>query len=90
MAKEAVLQVRMDADLKEAAEALYRRMGTSLAEAVRIFARQSIIEEGLPFRISTKPQSAAGILSAFAAPEKMKLEANAFAAAMVKKHEKTY
>ena len=36
MAKEATLQVRMDAELKEQAEALYREMGTSLAEAVRI------------------------------------------------------
>ena len=33
MAKEATLQVRMDADLKEEAEKLYRDMGTSLAEA---------------------------------------------------------
>ena len=36
MAKEATLQVRMDADLKEKAETLYKEMGTSFAEAVRI------------------------------------------------------
>ena len=41
MAKEATLQVRMDADLKDKVEALYREMGTSFAEAVRIFAKQS-------------------------------------------------
>ncbi len=47
--KQAILQVRMDSELKEQAEALYRQMGTSLAEAVRIFARQSVEEKAMPF-----------------------------------------
>lgn len=51
MAKQAVLQVRMDSDLKQSAEELYRRMGTSLAEAVRVFARQSVEENAMPFVI---------------------------------------
>ena len=51
MAKEATLQMRMDAELKEEAEQLYKDMGTSLAEAVRIFTRQSVQEQGMPFRI---------------------------------------
>lgn len=49
MAKEATLQVRMDAELKEQAELLYKQLGTSLAEAVRIFARQSVEERAMPF-----------------------------------------
>ena len=44
MAKEATLQVRMDAELKEKVEDLYKSMGTTFAEAVRIFARQSVEE----------------------------------------------
>ena len=52
MAKEATLQVRMDAELKEKVEALYKEMGTSFAEAVRIFAKQSIQENGMPFVIT--------------------------------------
>ena len=55
MAKEAVLQVRMDASLKAEAEQLYKDMGTSFAEAVRIFARQSVRETGMPFMISASP-----------------------------------
>ena len=47
--KEAVMQVRMDADLKEQVETLYRNMGTSFAEAVRIFAKQSVEENAMPF-----------------------------------------
>ena len=49
MAKEATLQVRMDAELKEQAENLYRNLGTSFAEAVRIFAKQSVQDKAMPF-----------------------------------------
>lgn len=49
MAKEATLQVRMDAALKEQVEQLYKDLGTSFAEAVRIFARQSVSQQGMPF-----------------------------------------
>ena len=42
MAKQAVYQVRMDKDIKDQVEVLYRRLGTTFAEAVRIFAVQSI------------------------------------------------
>lgn len=46
------MQVRVDADLKEQAEELYKKLGTSFAEAVRIFAKQSVRENAMPFRIS--------------------------------------
>lgn len=49
MAKEAILQVRMDSELKEQAELLYKQLGTSFAEAVRIFAKQSIEDKAMPF-----------------------------------------
>lgn len=51
MPKEAALQVRMDEDLKEQAEQLYKSLGTSFAEAVRIFAKQSVLESAMPFTI---------------------------------------
>ncbi len=49
MAEEAVLQVAMDAELMDRAERLYQRLGTSFAEAVRIFARRSVEEGAMPF-----------------------------------------
>ena len=55
MAKEATLQVRMDSELKEQAESLYRQLGASFAEAVRIFARQSVEERGMPFVMHLSP-----------------------------------
>ena len=51
MAKEATLQVRMDAELKEQVEELYKKLGTSFAEAVRMFAMQSVNEKAMPFTI---------------------------------------
>lgn len=51
MSKEAVMQVRMDSSVKEKAEKLYSSLGTSFAEAIRIFAAQSIEEKRMPFII---------------------------------------
>ena len=54
MAMDATLQIRMDKEIKSQVEALYRDMGTSFAEAVRIFAQQSLREGGMPFRPTLK------------------------------------
>ena len=54
MAMDAMLQIRMDKEIKSQVEALYRGMGTSFAEAVRIFAQQSLREGGMPFRPTLK------------------------------------
>ena len=70
MAREAILQVRMDADLKEKAESLYRGLGISFAEAVRIFAKQSILENGMPFVMSAGIRNTYGRLSRYADPSK--------------------
>ena len=54
MAMDATLQIRMNSDLKAEVEGLYRNLGTSFAEAVRIFAQQSLREGGMPFRPTLK------------------------------------
>lgn len=59
MAKEATLQVRMDAELKEQAEELYKNPGTSFAEAVRMFPSQSVQEKAMPFAIRIVQQDTA-------------------------------
>lgn len=90
MAKEAVVQIRMDEKVKEEAENLYRNLGTSFAEAVRIFAAQSISEHGFPFvpkNYAVNKRSARGILSKYASEELRNQEKDAFLKAMVTKHE---
>lgn len=54
MAMDATCQIRMDSDLKAQVEELYRNLGTSFSEAVRIFAQQSVREGRLPFLPSIK------------------------------------
>ena len=54
MAMDATLQIRMNGELKAQVEELYRNLGTSFAEAVRIFAQQSLREGGIPFRPAMK------------------------------------
>ncbi len=50
MSLDATVQVRMDGQVKNNVEELYRNLGTSFAEAVRIFAQQSLLAGGMPFR----------------------------------------
>lgn len=98
MAKEATMQLRMDSDMKDKVEALYRSMGTSFAEAIRIFAAKSLLVNGLPFQMNTSVETTAasvsdlaGSLRAYATPEKLAGEAdaihNAFAKSVVTKYE---
>ena len=54
MAMDSTVQIRMNGELKAQVEELYRNLGTSFAEAVRIFAQQSLREGGLPFRPTLK------------------------------------
>lgn len=54
MSMDATLQVRMDGQMKNNVEELYRSLGTSFAEAVRIFAQQSLLVGGMPFRPALK------------------------------------
>lgn len=54
MAMDSTMQIRMNSDLKTQVEELYRNLGTSFAEAVRIFAQQSLREGGMPFRPTLK------------------------------------
>ena len=85
MAKDGLVQVRMDAAIKEKVENLYRDLGTSFAEAVRVFAVQSIKAQGMPFRIA-EPNSTAGRLAKYANADLVELENKAFEKAMVEKH----
>lgn len=55
MSMDATLQVRMDGQIKNNVEELYRNLGTTFAEAVRIFAQQSLLAGGMPFRPTLTP-----------------------------------
>lgn len=48
------ISIRMDSDLKAAAEALYEELGMNLSTAFNIFVRQSLRERGIPFKITER------------------------------------
>ena len=45
------VNIRMDRDLKESADALFSRMGFNMTTAVNTFVRQCLREESIPFQI---------------------------------------
>ena len=46
------ISIRMDADLKAQADALFAELGMNLTTAFNIFVRQALWEGGIPFAIS--------------------------------------
>ena len=47
---------RIDDDVKTNAEALFNRLGMNMSTAIMVFIRQSLAENGIPFRIQAAPQ----------------------------------
>ena len=46
------ISIRMDVDLKDAAEELFDELGLSLSAAFNVFVRQSLRERAIPFTIT--------------------------------------
>lgn len=76
------IHVRIDEDLKEESERLFASMGTSLSEAIRIFLKQCIFEQKLPFPVksfaSKGGNSAYGYLNLYAKPTLRERERDAW------------
>ena len=51
------ISIRMDSNLKAAAEELYEELGMNLSTAFNIFVRQSLRERGIPFKITEGTQN---------------------------------
>jgi addiction module RelB/DinJ family antitoxin len=51
MAQTSVIQVRVDAELKKEAENLFNEMGLDISSAMRLFLKQAIIHNGIPFAL---------------------------------------
>ena len=52
MATTALVQVRIDSDLKEQATKLYEGLGIDLSTAVRMFLKRSVLVNGVPFSMT--------------------------------------
>ncbi len=49
-APKVIIQVRLDAKTKNKAERIFKRLGMSSSDAIRIFFSQTVEEQGLPFQ----------------------------------------
>ena len=51
----ATIQVRVDDQLKEDAEAIFSTVGIDMPTAIRAFLKQSVLHRGLPFELRADP-----------------------------------
>jgi|LakMenE18May11ns_1017448.scaffolds.fasta_scaffold8543808_1 DNA-damage-inducible protein J len=49
---DAVIRSRIDAGVKDEAARLFKKMGLSLSDAIRLFVYQSVAEKRIPFSIN--------------------------------------
>ncbi len=53
MTETAVVSARIDTDLKRGAEQVFKELGLSAAQAIRLFYREVELQRSLPFRMKT-------------------------------------
>lgn len=51
MSKTAMVRARLEPELKERAETVFRRLGLNSTQAITIFYKQVALREGLPFDV---------------------------------------
>jgi len=71
MAKTSVINIRTDSETKQAIENLYNAFGITVSDAVNIFFKQSLMNNGLPFSMQL-PRYNAETLAAIAEVQEMK------------------
>ena len=67
MARTSNIYIRIEPDIKEQAEAVLEKLGIPMSNAVSIFLRQVIMQNGLPFEVKiphAKPLSLANLSEA--------------------------
>lgn len=59
----ALLQIRVDEELKNQANAIYKELGIDLSTAIRMFLKKSVLEGGIPFDTKIDQVTLGAILS---------------------------
>ena len=59
----AVLQVRVDDDLKNQASVIFNGLGIDLSTAIRMFLKKAVLEGGIPFETKFDEVTLKGILA---------------------------
>ena len=51
-----LIQVRVDEEIKKECEEIFYNLGLSMSEAVRLFLKRTVVEQGLPFNMKLKEE----------------------------------
>lgn len=70
MAQNALIQIRVDDALKKDADALFSALGLDTPTAIRIFLKQALMQNGLPFTV-TQPTPNADTIAAMKESERI-------------------
>ena len=62
MAMEATIRARCDADLKNAAEAIFKELGISTSQAINMFLAKVKREKGIPFELKIPNEITANVM----------------------------
>jgi len=87
------VNIRMDDDLKARADALFSELGLNMTTAVTMFIRHALQRGGIPFEVTTRPQtsraagkSVFGAMKKYANPALLAQEEGAWVAAIEEKY----
>ena len=72
-----LINVRLDASLKQEAEELFSSLGLNMTSAISMFLRQAVREQAIPFRVCKYPQPNATTLAAMREAERLAHDPNA-------------
>ncbi len=75
MAASGTIQIKIDRETRKAAESLFDALGLDITTAIRLFLKQAVNQQRIPFEIVTPPPSAmVSQMNALAAAGKMNRE----------------
>ena len=98
MTNEVTVEIKLDADLKAAAEKLYSRIGLTIEEAIPFLVKYNVEQDTKPFDIPDEPEdepvaeektSAYGALAKYANPAMIPFESCAWERAAVERYVKS-
>lgn len=72
-----LINIRLDASLKQEAEELFSTLGLNMTSAINMFLRQAVRDQAIPFRVCKYPQPNATTLAAMREAERLAHDPNA-------------
>lgn len=72
-----LINVRLDASLKQEAEKLFSDLGLNMTSAISMFLRQAVRDQAIPFRVCKYPKPNATTIAAMREAERLAHDPNA-------------